>query len=76
MKPIEAFEAMWDGGKHEIIRHVIKARLYDVSPVTYPAYPQTDVKVRALEFKNSRPDDVEPAGGQDAVIRRWDGHKS
>lgn len=45
-KPIEAFMAMWDDTKHEIVRHVVKVRLYDVSPVTYPAYPSTDVKIR------------------------------
>jgi HK97 family phage prohead protease len=66
VKPMEAFEAMWDDKKHDIVRHVVKARLYDVSPVTYPAYPQTDVKVRALEYK-SRTDEVKPAGGQEAV---------
>lgn len=48
-----AFEAMWDKKKHDIVRHLVKAkRLYDVSPVTYPAYPQTDVSARALEFKD------------------------
>lgn len=30
------------------IRKILNTRLYDISPVTYPAYPQTDVKVRAL----------------------------
>lgn len=43
----DAFMAMWDREKHKIIRYVAKARLWDVSPVTYPAYPQTDVKARA-----------------------------
>jgi HK97 family phage prohead protease len=62
-----AFDAMFDKKKHDILRHLVKAkRLYDVSPVTYPAYPQTDVKVRALEYK-SRTDEVKPAGGQEAV---------
>ncbi len=56
----EAFSAMWDKQKHEVIRHVVKARLFDVSPVTYPAYPQTDVSARALEFKD-RKTKVEPA---------------
>ena len=30
------------------IRTLKKVRLYDVSPVTYPAYPQTDVAVREM----------------------------
>jgi HK97 family phage prohead protease len=46
VKPVEAFMAMFDGKKHDIRRHVVKVRLYDVSPVTFPAYPTTDVKVR------------------------------
>ncbi len=29
-------------------RVLLEARLFDVSPVTYPAYPQTDVKVRSI----------------------------
>lgn len=32
------------------VRHITKIkRLYDVSPVTYPAYPDTSVAVRSLE---------------------------
>lgn len=47
-----AFAAMWDKKKHDIVRHLVKAkRLFDVSPVTYPAYPQTDVSSRAIKFK-------------------------
>ena len=45
-KPVDAFMAMFDGKKHDIQRHITKVRLYDVSPVTFPAYPQTDVKTR------------------------------
>ncbi|HUT68670.1 MAG TPA: HK97 family phage prohead protease [Dehalococcoidales bacterium] len=30
------------------VRRVISTKLYDISPVTYPAYPQTDVKVRSI----------------------------
>jgi len=31
-----------------VIRTLTNVRLYDVSPVTFPAYPQTDVAVREL----------------------------
>lgn len=31
------------------IRTLKKVRLFDVSPVTFPAYPQTDVAVRSLQ---------------------------
>jgi uncharacterized protein len=43
---MDAFAAMWGESKHKIERHVMKARLFDVGPVTFPAYPQTDVKIR------------------------------
>ncbi|OGN96130.1 MAG: hypothetical protein A2Y89_07045 [Chloroflexi bacterium RBG_13_51_18] len=62
----DAFMAMWDGEKHKIIRHVDKARLYDVSPVTYAAYPQTDVKTRAADYKemNCTTAEEESAGAE------------
>lgn len=31
-------------------RNLEEVRLYDVSPVTYPAYPTTDISVRAMAF--------------------------
>jgi HK97 family phage prohead protease len=33
----------------EWVRTLLEVELFDVSPVTYPAYPQTDVAVRSLE---------------------------
>jgi Escherichia/Staphylococcus phage prohead protease len=36
---------MIDGG---LVRTLVKVELYDVSPVTFPAYPQTDVGIRSL----------------------------
>lgn len=40
------WDKMYDGKKHDIVRTLLDVDLFDVSPVTYPAYPQTDVKIR------------------------------
>ena len=42
-------EEAWEYGEkgEPDIRTLKKVRLYDVSPVTYPAYPQTDVALRS-----------------------------
>lgn len=45
---IDALMAMWDEKKHKVQRSISKAKLYDIGPVTFPAYPQTDVKARSL----------------------------
>lgn len=47
----EVTEETWDYGKRgEMPMRTIKAvRLYDVSPVTYPAYESTSVSARSLE---------------------------
>jgi len=37
----------YEGGL--IVRELIEAQLFDVSPVTFPAYPQTDVSARMSE---------------------------
>ena len=34
-------------GDERYVRRILRAKLYDVAPVTYPAYPSTDVGVRA-----------------------------
>jgi len=39
----------WDASDpKKVIRTLKEVDLFDVSPVTYPAYPQTDVKVRSV----------------------------
>ncbi len=45
-----AFETIsddWHKEEGQIVRELIKAKLYDVSPVTYPAYTQTSVSARS-----------------------------
>jgi len=37
----------WDNVQGAITRHLFEVRLFDVSAVTYPAYPQTTVQVRS-----------------------------
>jgi len=37
----------WDNtDKNNIVRELVEVELFDVSPVTYPAYPQTSIAVR------------------------------
>ena len=45
----------WDDTKEPPLRTILKAELFDVSPVTFAAYPQTDVAVRELaEFRSKK----------------------
>ncbi|HEY0701259.1 MAG TPA: HK97 family phage prohead protease [Candidatus Acidoferrales bacterium] len=46
------------GQRTMIVREVHAAQVFDVSPVTYPAYPQTDVNARAAELRSMFPDGV------------------
>lgn len=39
----------WEMIDGQAIRTLLDVELYDVSPVTFPAYPQTDVAMRSLE---------------------------
>lgn len=38
----------WDESTDILKRTILKASLFDVSPVTFPAFPQTDVGLRSL----------------------------
>lgn len=63
----ETIEDKWTRGENGApdVRTLLKVRLFDVSPVTFPAYPDTDVAVRShqafREQADPRPacDDVE-----------------
>lgn len=48
-------EERWSTEEGVDVRELRKVKLYDVSPVTFPAYPATDVGVRAMEsYENYR----------------------
>jgi HK97 family phage prohead protease len=51
----------WEQVEEMVLRTLIEVKLYDVSPVTFPAYPQTTVSVREklLEF-DQRDNSVDP----------------
>lgn len=57
------------------LRKIVRARLYDVSPVTYPAYPSTSVSARskALQQPNGETHDAESAGI--TVVLQMDGRE-
>lgn len=38
----------WRFEDRGVVRELLKVQLFDVSPVTFPAYPQTDVSARAV----------------------------
>ena len=59
----ESWESSQNGdGPIVNVRTISKvSRLYDVSPVTYPAYPDATVALRSLEqFRNQEPETPEP----------------
>lgn len=47
------------------IRTLRNVRLFDVSPVVYPAYPQTDIAVRSLNDWRLQKDQVQPRPAED-----------
>lgn len=43
-------EESWDVSGQTPVRIIRKVRLFDVSPVTFPAYPATTVSLRAVDY--------------------------
>ncbi len=50
----QAVDASWDTVDGEEIRTIKRAKLFDVSPVTYPFYEATDITVRKVAWDRKR----------------------
>jgi hypothetical protein len=51
----DKWEGLDDKKKEDPIRTILKvSELFDVSPVTYPAYPDTDVGIRSLDLAKEK----------------------
>ena len=53
----EAVRDRWETDDRGALRHLLEARLFDVSVVTFPAYPQTsaEARARARAIRKGRP---------------------
>lgn len=62
----------WEQTGGQVVRNLLEVKLFDVSPVTYPAYPQTSAQVRArLEsFHSERQAAEEQTDGEAAAQAR------
>ena len=50
----------WRGDKAGLLRELLEIELFEVSPVTFPAYPETELQARALNvFRKLTPDVIE-----------------
>jgi phage head maturation protease len=59
----------WDYPRGEMpIRTIKRATLYDVSPVTYPAYADTSVSARSVEAAKAEMPPESPAEVEDALL--------
>ena len=66
----QTVEDQWDLIDGAMIRTLLDVRLFDVSPVTYPAYPQTEAALRSLdEFRKLSESHAKPDMGDIARMR-------
>jgi hypothetical protein len=59
----------WNAVNHEEVRTLKKVQLFDVSPVVFPAYPDTEVGLRSLEeYRKTTPPKGVGDGVEDSAI--------
>lgn len=61
----------WTNADGQTTRYLGEVKLFDISPVTFPAYPQTSaqVRARALEFSGAPAEDGHPPVDDEAAAR-------
>ncbi len=60
----------WHSKDDKTERHILEVELFDVSPVTFPAYPQTDVAVRSLlRHEGANDEEIEGLSDRLAALR-------
>lgn len=68
----------WQRSGGEIVRTLLDVQLFDVSPVTYPAYPQTDVSARSFfeaKIKNLASENTEKPAVDPEFLARMEVRK-
>ena len=62
----------WRTEEKEVIRELVDLELLDISPVAYPAYPQTSISARALDqAKAAAPAQDEARMSLNRLRQRW-----
>jgi HK97 family phage prohead protease len=75
VKSREITENNREDGKSETLHEILEVRLFEVSVVTFPAYPQTNAKYRNeeaeidLDALSEAITSIEEAGGENSTIR-------
>jgi hypothetical protein len=59
---------LWEKVNGEVVRTLLQVELFDVSPVTYPAYNSTDVAMRSMDAAFNMP--IEPDATWQLDIQR------
>lgn len=65
----ETIRDTWEGEEGNQVRTLVEVKLYEVSPVTFPAYTQTEVSLRALEAALGRLGPEEQVGARALLAR-------